>query len=187
MPAARNRRIAACYRRQFERGNAGECRARRSSPASPRRNRRYRCRGRRPRRRTRRSLRGAGVLGRVAHAEIEGEAGQKDPRKTALAQIADQAGRRRAVVLEEGRIGIDRAVDALAQHKPAWGTCSAGWNAAPGVPCTQWSGQSICGAVGRGDGVDRAACRDGSRRRKSARAGASPASAPRCGTARPAG
>src|SRR5580704_2606987 len=41
------------------------------------------------------------VLGGVADAKIQRQSGKKYPGKTALAQISDQAGRRRAVVLVE--------------------------------------------------------------------------------------
>src|SRR5690242_2765641 len=40
------------------------------------------------------------------HAEIGSEAGEKDARKAALAQIARKAGRGLPVVLVEGRIGV---------------------------------------------------------------------------------
>src|SRR6516165_11023228 len=56
----------------------------------------------------------AGVLGRPAHAEIEGEAGEENAGEAALAQVPGEPGRRRAVVLVEGRIGIDLAAKALA-------------------------------------------------------------------------
>ena len=54
------------------------------------------------------------VLGRVANAEIERQAGEKHARQPALAQIAGEAGRRRLVVLEKRRIGIDGAAESLA-------------------------------------------------------------------------
>ena len=44
------------------------------------------------------------VLGRVAHAKIEREAGEKHPRQSAFAQISDKSGRRFAVVFVERRV-----------------------------------------------------------------------------------
>ena len=42
------------------------------------------------------------VLGRIAHAEIKGEADEKGPLEIALAQIAGKSGRRRAVPILQG-------------------------------------------------------------------------------------
>ena len=47
------------------------------------------------------------VLGRVAHAEVEREAGDEYALQATLAQVAGEPCRRRVVVLVEGRIGID--------------------------------------------------------------------------------
>ena len=57
------------------------------------------------------------VLGGVAHAKIKGEPGKKNTRETSIAQIAYKTGRRLAVILIEGGVGVDRAMDALAQHE----------------------------------------------------------------------
>src|ERR1043166_4340172 len=59
----------------------------------------------------------ARVLRRIAHAKIEREAGEEHALEPALAQITGKAGGRRAVVLIKGRIGIDRAAKALADHQ----------------------------------------------------------------------
>src|SRR6516162_587959 len=58
-----------------------------------------------------------GVLGRVAHAEIEREPGNKDARESALPQIAGQSGTSPAVVFVERRVRIDLAMIALAQNQ----------------------------------------------------------------------
>src|ERR1700722_12751473 len=62
-----------------------------------------------------------GVLGRIAHAEIEGEASEECAQEATLAQIAGKAGRRRAVVFVECRVGIDRLAEALAHHQRGMG------------------------------------------------------------------
>ena len=59
----------------------------------------------------------AHVLGRVAHAEVEGEAGEKHPGQPALAQISGEGRRRRVIVLVEGRVRIDLAAVALSQDE----------------------------------------------------------------------
>ena len=54
---------------------------------------------------------------RVAHAIVIGQPGKKDTSQPALLQITRQAGRRRAVVLKECRIGIDLRAEPLAQNQ----------------------------------------------------------------------
>jgi hypothetical protein len=44
---------------------------------------------------------------RIGDAEVGGEPGEPDRLDPALAQVAGEAGRRRAVVLEEGRVAVD--------------------------------------------------------------------------------
>src|SRR5437867_3002213 len=51
-----------------------------------------------------------GVFGGVAHTEIEGEADADDLGEPALLEIAIEPGRRLVIVLEEGRIAVDRPV-----------------------------------------------------------------------------
>ena len=51
----------------------------------------------------------ARVFGRIADAEVRGEAGQKDPRESALAQVAGKSGLGPAIVFIKGRVGIDAA------------------------------------------------------------------------------
>ena len=81
---------------------------------------RRRCRGRRPRSRRLEAF-AVRVLGRIADAEIEGEAGEEDAREAALAQVAGEPGRRLAIVFIEGRVGVDLAVIALAQDQLGMG------------------------------------------------------------------
>src|ERR1039457_258790 len=54
------------------------------------------------------------IFRRIAHAEIEREAGEEDPPQAAFAQVAGTPGTGVAVVFEERRIGIDLAVISLA-------------------------------------------------------------------------
>ena len=87
----------------------------------------------------------ARIFGRIAHAEIEGEAGQEDPPEAALAQIAGEAGMGLAIVFVERRIGIDVAMIALAQNQLGVRDLQVlRGTRPPAVPCTQWSGQRIC-------------------------------------------
>src|SRR5580658_3936565 len=65
----------------------------------------------------RREAAAVGILGRVADAEVEGEAGEEDAGEATLPQIRGQAGRRRVVVLVKSRIGIDLAAKALAHDQ----------------------------------------------------------------------
>src|SRR3546814_9980709 len=55
-----------------------------------------------------------GVDGGVGDAEISRQPDQGNSFEAALAQVADEPGRRRPVVLEECGIGIDRLPEALA-------------------------------------------------------------------------
>src|SRR5262245_9690112 len=48
-----------------------------------------------------------GVLGRVAYAEVQGEAGHEHTADAALAQVAGEAGWRRVVVLEDRRVRVN--------------------------------------------------------------------------------
>ena len=57
------------------------------------------------------------ILRRITDAEIKGETGQKDAPKVSLAQVTGKASMRDMVVLIKGRVGIDFAVVAFAQHQ----------------------------------------------------------------------
>src|SRR6478672_463959 len=59
----------------------------------------------------------ARILSGKADAEIERQAGDENSLQLALAQIAEQTGRRLVVVLEQRRIGIDPAAETLADHE----------------------------------------------------------------------
>src|SRR5262249_7190731 len=59
----------------------------------------------------------ARVLGRVAYAEIEREPRNEDSVQAPLAQITGKAGGGLAVVLVEGRVGIDPGAETLAQNE----------------------------------------------------------------------
>src|SRR5262249_3962420 len=59
----------------------------------------------------------AGILSREADAEVEGETRDEHGLQFAFAQIAEQAGRRPMIVLEQRRIRIDGAAKALAHHE----------------------------------------------------------------------
>jgi hypothetical protein len=61
------------------------------------------------------------VLGGVAHAKIKCEPGQKNAGKAPFPQIAYEACRRLSIVLVEGGVGVDRAMNAFAQHEPGVG------------------------------------------------------------------
>ena len=54
---------------------------------------------------------------REEHAKIGRQPAQRHPLEAALAQIAGEAGRRLAVVLAKGRVGVDRPVEALADDQ----------------------------------------------------------------------
>src|SRR5690606_32369188 len=69
---------------------------------------------------------GTGVERRPEDAEVGGEAGEEDPLKAALAQIAGEAGAGALVVLGESGIGIDVAAEALAQHELGRGDVEIG-------------------------------------------------------------
>ena len=68
----------------------------------------------------------ARILGRIAHAKIEGETDEMEPAGPAFAQITLEAGRGYPVILEKSGIGIDRRVEALAQHQPGPGMSRPG-------------------------------------------------------------
>ena len=57
------------------------------------------------------------VESRVAYAVVVGQARKKDAREAALLQIAGQARPSGAVVLEEGRIGINLSTESFAQNE----------------------------------------------------------------------
>src|SRR5690606_3382026 len=57
------------------------------------------------------------ILGRVAHAEVEREAGEEDTFEAALLEVATEPRGRHTVVLVEGGVRIDRRVKALAQDE----------------------------------------------------------------------
>ena len=120
----------------------------------------------------------AGVLGRVAHAEIKREASKKYARQAAFAQIADQSGRRLAVVLVERRVEIDRAVHALAQDQAGVRNFQGWMKFGARRRLHAMIRPQHLRAVGRGDGVE-GRRRDARMQRRDGRAGANPGSAPR--------
>jgi hypothetical protein len=56
-------------------------------------------------------------MARIGDAEIGGETGHRQARDRPLIEIAAEAGRRDAVVLEEGRIAVDRGAESLADDQ----------------------------------------------------------------------
>src|SRR5262245_48804985 len=61
------------------------------------------------------------VLGGVAHAKIKCEPGQKNAGKAPIPQIAHEACRGLSIVLVEGGVRVDRAMNTVAQHEPGVG------------------------------------------------------------------
>src|SRR3970040_769343 len=80
------------------------------------------------------------ILSGVAHAKIKGEPGKKNTRETSIAQIAYETGRRLAVILVEGRVGVDLAMDTFAQHEPGVGNVQVlmEFGAARGLNAMVW-------------------------------------------------
>ena len=66
------------------------------------------------------------IEGRVADAVVVGKAGEKDALEAAFAQVAGEAGRRGAVILEEGGVRVDGAAEALAQDELGVGQMEIG-------------------------------------------------------------
>src|SRR5271154_2748648 len=57
------------------------------------------------------------VDGRVTHAIVIGQAGEKDPPQSPLPQIAGKPGAGDAIVLPKSRIGVDVSAEPLAQDQ----------------------------------------------------------------------
>lgn len=66
------------------------------------------------------------IFGRIADAEVKGEAGQKHPRQATFAQVTGESRPGPAIVFIEGRVGVDMAVVALAQDQFGMGDVQAG-------------------------------------------------------------
>src|SRR5207245_950470 len=58
-----------------------------------------------------------GIESRVADAVVVGETSEEDAVESALAQVSGETGGCCAVVLKEGRVGVDGAAEAFAQNE----------------------------------------------------------------------
>ena len=102
----------------------------------------------------------------VADAIVIGKAGEKDARQLALAQIAGETGRCGAVILKEGRIGIDLRAKAFAQDQLGPRELERGMEIRAAA-CLAHSAEARAFAHRRrGRSNRKAFCRDATRRRK---------------------
>ena len=166
---------------------APRCRRRRAPPnwrASPQPSRPYRCRGRRLRRRKPRNPRAGRPRPNSARRNRRRGRPKIPAYKPRVTQIADQAGRRAAVVLVERRVGIDRARHALAQHQRRMRNVERRMKLGAGASLHAVVGPQQLRTVGRRNGLERLFAGMASKRRKSARPDANPASARHCETVR---
>ena len=88
------------------------------------------------------------ILRRPRDAEIGRKPGEEYARQAPLAKIACEARRRHAIDFAKGRVAVDVVAESLAYHELRMHDRKIRENAAPCVPCTQWSGQRICSPCG---------------------------------------
>src|SRR5512139_1494067 len=88
------------------------------------------------------------IFGRVADAEVKGEARQKHSRETTFAQVTGESRLGRAVVFEENRVGIDLSVVAFPQDKLSVGNIQVGTEGGPGSSLHAVVRPQDLGAVG---------------------------------------
>lgn len=94
-----------------------------------------------------------GGEGRVADAEVIGQAGEEEAGEASLAEVVGEAGRGLLVVFEKGGVAVDVAAEALAKDQFGVRKVEAGVDLGTGSALDAVVGPEVLGAVRSLDGV----------------------------------